>query len=1014
MTREEVTAVRPRRSITAWPASPSLVALVVLSGAMLPAQLSAQQAGVVSGHVLEESTLQPIADAQVMAQGTRIGILSDAEGSFRLTGLAGDSVTLHVRMLGYGELTRTVAVGATDVRLLLAKAALELDQVVVTGTAGGAQKRTLGNAVDQIDIAEVQKSMPVNEVQSMINGRSAGVTVAPGTGMVGAGPRIRIRGVTTLSLSDQPLVYVDGIRVNNNVASGPLNQGYGSGSISRLGDFSPEDIESVEIIKGPAAATLYGTEAANGVIQIITKKGRVDSPAEWDVSVRQGANWFSNPEQRVPENWGIDGDEALVSVNLVELEAARGTPLFRTGHLQDYDLSVRGGSARTRYFVSGQYQRNQGIDVNNNVWRYSMRSNLGLQLNDKWNIDASLGYVKASIGLADDIGSGVLFNTMFSTNVDVAGPRRGFRSSPPEVFHQRSVANQGLDHFTGSVVINHNPLSWLTQRLTLGLDQTQEVNTTISHYLSGSDAEFFSPTSAQGSKSRSDVAATVNTVDYGITANSNLTSDVTSATSFGLQYFRRATNTLGSTGSQFTGPGLTTLTGTALTHADEDIIENVTVGSYIQEQLGWKDRLFVTGAIRVDNNSAFGEDFKWVTYPKGSLSWVVNEMPFWNVDAISTLRVRAAYGASGHQPDAFAALRTFQPVTISGGEGGVTPQFVGNPSLKPERGRELEMGFDAGLFSERVGVHFNFYSGRTDDAILLKPLAPSNGFPGSQYVNAGSLENRGVELTLDAQLIQRDAFDWNVGFNISHNRNEVLDVSAAASGVDDNGANYIKFPSSLDTPGIHLRHQEGYAAGSYFGRKIVSAELDENGVAYNVMCDGGFKSDTPLPCADAPEVFLGQTDPKVIGAFTNTFTFFKRLTVSTLVDWKQGFVHGENDTLARCVLFHNCRAYYHPLEYDPVFVAGMQSASWHDFAASDASFVKLRQVTMSYLVPESFAGHLGAKSLRVTFAANNLHTWTNWTSLDPETYFLTNTFDKWSQTFTPNPMSVSFTVNATF
>lgn len=1014
MTREEVTASRPRRSVAAWPATPSLVTLAILAAVMLPEQLTAQQAGVVSGHVLEETTLQPIANAQVMARGARIGMLSDAEGGFRLTGLTGDSVTLHVRMLGYGELTRTVAVGATDVRLLLAKSALELDQVVVTGTAGGAQKRTLGNSVDQIDIADVQKSMPVNEVQSMINGRSAGVTVAPGTGMVGAGPRIRIRGVTTLSLSDQPLVYVDGIRVNNNVASGPLNQGYGSGSISRLGDFSPEDIESIEIIKGPAAATLYGTEAANGVIQIITKKGRVDAPAEWDVSVRQGANWFDNPEGRVPENWGFDGDGKLVSVNLVELEAARGTPLFRTGHLQDYNLSVKGGSAKTRYFVSGQYQRNQGIDVNNNVWRYNMRSNLGLQLSDKWNIDASLGYVKASIGLANDIGSGVLFNTMFSTNVDVDGPRRGFRSAPPEVFHKRSIANQGLDHFTGSVILNHTPLNWLTQRLTLGLDQTQEINTTISHYLSGAEAGFFSPTSAQGSKSRGDVAATVNTVDYGITANANVTSDVTSATSFGLQYFRRATNTLGSTGSQFTGPGLTTLTGTALTHADEDIIENVTVGSYLQEQLGWKDRLFVTGAIRVDNNSAFGEDFKWVTYPKGSLSWVVNEMPFWNVDAISTLRVRAAYGASGHQPDAFAALRTFQPVTISGGEGGVTPQFVGNPNLKPERGRELEMGFDAGLFSERLGVHFNFYSGRTDDAILLKPLAPSNGFPGSQYVNAGSLQNRGVELTLDAQLVQREAFDWNVGFNISHNHNEVLDVSATASGVDDNGANYIKFPSNLDTPGIHLRHQEGYAAGSYFGRKIVSAKVDANGVAYDVMCDGGFRSGTPLPCADAPEVFLGQTDPKVIGAFTNTFTFFKRLTVSTLVDWKQGFVHGENDTLVRCVLFQNCRAYYHPLEYDPVFVAGMQSASLHDFAASDASFVKLRQVTMSYRVPEGLAGRLGAKSLRVTFAANNLHTWTNWTSLDPETYFLTNTFDKWSQTFTPNPMSVSFTVNATF
>src|SRR5438105_4209045 len=186
-------------------------------------------------------------------------------------------------------------------------------------------------------LALLPKLEPVSQVQSMINGRAAGVQVAPGTGMVGAGPRIRIRGVSTLSLSDQPLIYVDGVRTNNDVNAGPTNQGYGSGEISRLGDFSPEDIESIEIIKGPAAATLYGTEAANGVIQIITKRGHTEGPAQWEVSVRQGGNWFDNAAGRVPENWGLDPKTGqLIHVNLVQHEADRGTPVFRTGHLQDY------------------------------------------------------------------------------------------------------------------------------------------------------------------------------------------------------------------------------------------------------------------------------------------------------------------------------------------------------------------------------------------------------------------------------------------------------------------------------------------------------------------------------------------------------------------------------------------------------------------------------------------------------------------------------------------------------
>ncbi|HET9985594.1 MAG TPA: TonB-dependent receptor [Longimicrobiales bacterium] len=992
-------------------ALPLLAALSLLP----PVRALAQQPGVVAGRVLDAATLQPISGAQVVVEGTSTGGLSDPQGRFRIGGLSGTSVTLRVVMIGYRDATQPARIGDLDVRIALTQAAVSLDQVVVTGTAGGTQKRALGNTVARVDIAQAQQSMPATQVTDLLNGRAAGVVVTPGTGMVGAGPRIRIRGAKSLSLSDQPLVYVDGVRVDNDVAAGPLNQGYGSGSINRLGDFNPDDIESMEIIKGPAAATLYGTEATNGVIQIITKKGKGDMPAQWDVAIRQGANWISNPAGRIPANWGIDKNTGqLVSVNLVEHEAARGTPLFRTGRLQDYNLSVRGGGSTTRYFVSGQYERDQGTDVNNDVWRYSARSNLGFAPNPKWDISANLSYVKASIGLASDISDGVLFNSMFSTNVDTAGPRRGFRSSPPEVFHQRARANQGLDRFTGSLVIQHKPAAWLTQRVALGLDQTQEVNTTVYGFLSPADAVFYSPTSAQGSKRRTDVGTAVNTVDYGATAKADLSPTLTSSTSIGLQYFRRLTSTLDATGTQFTGPGLSTLTGTARTSALEDLIENTTVGSFVQEEVGWQDRVFLTGAVRVDNNSAFGSDFKWVTYPKVSASWVVNEEPFWHVPWVNTLRLRAAYGASGHQPDAFAALRTFKPVTVSGGEGGVTPQFVGNPDLKPERGKELETGFEAGLFQDRLGIDVSFYSERTDDAILLKPLAPSGGFPGSQFVNIGSLKNTGAELQLKATVIRADAAAWDLGFNVSRNRSVVLDVGGAASGVTADGRAYIKIPSNLDTPGIHIRHEEGYPAGSYFGHRVVSAKLDPNGTAYDVMCDGGELSDAPLPCADAPDVFLGQTDPKVEGSITSSLTLKHRLTLSGLLDFKRGVVHGDNDTLVRCALFHNCEAWYKPLDYDPVFIAQIQSSSWHDFAAADASFFKLRQVSASYLVPERLAQRVGAGMLRVTVAMENLKTWTKWPSLDPETYFLTNPFDKWSQTFTPHPMSLTFAINATY
>ncbi len=1002
---------RPRRASYARSLGRCALTLALLLGV---AQTVHAQSGTVSGRVVDASTLQPIFGAQILVQGTGTGTLSDRQGRFHLSNVTGSELTLHVEVIGYRSLDQVARVGDLEVMISMAPTALELDEILVTGTAGGSQRRALGNSVASVNAEEVQDLLPAPDVARMINGRAPGVQVAPGTGMVGAGPRIRIRGAKSLSLSDQPLIYVDGVRVDNDVSAGPTNQGYGSGSISRLGDFNPDDIESIEIIKGPAAATLYGTEASAGVVQIITKKGRATGDAQWNVIVRQGANWFDDAANRVPMNWGVAPSGDIRSVNLVETENARGTPLFRTGRIQEYGASVRGGSGTTSYFLSGKYEGAEGIDVNNNTWRYSARTNLGFTPSEAWNINSSFGFTKASIGLANDIGSGVLFNTMFSTNVDVEGPRRGFRSSPPEAFLQRARANQDLDRFTGSVQIQHKPVDAFTHRLIVGVDQTNETNTTTNPFLDPEAARFFSGAAALGGRTAEDVAVTYNTVDYGATLSLPVSTGLTSSTSVGAQYYRRATEILTAVGSEFTGPGLSTVTGTARSTSGEDLIENVTVGTYLQEELNWEDRLFLTGAIRVDNNSAFGSDFDWVTYPKVSASWVVHEESFWNIGWLNTFRVRAAYGKSGQQPETFAALRTFKPVTISGGEGGVTPQFVGNPDLSPERSSEFEAGFEAGLLDDRLSLDFSAYVQNTQDAILLRSLAPSGGFPGAQYINVGELANRGLELQVNAQLVRRDAVSWDVGFNISNNESEVLDVGAVASGVTSEGADYIRMGSNLDTPGVHLRHQEGLPAGSWFGRKVVSAELDANGVAQNVLCDGGDISASPLPCADAPEIFLGRSDPNIEGSFTTTVTLFRGLTIAGLIDFKQGVKHGENDTLVRCALFHNCEVNFYPERFDPVFVAQVQSESWHDFAVADASFFKLRDISVSYLLPESLAQRFGGASARITVTGRNLQTWTDWTSLDPETYFLSHQFDKWSQTFTPHPMSVLFSVNVTY
>jgi len=246
--------------------------------------------------------------------------------------------------------------------------------------------------VTQVRAAETVELAHVANVQSLLNARSPGLIITPGTGMVGSGSQVRIRGSNSFSLSNQPLLYVDGVRVDNAQATGPAVQAFGSSVISRLNDFNPDDIESIEVIKGPAAATLYGTEASNGVIHIITKRGRQGAPA-WNLTIRQGANWFMNSIERTPVNYWKDPNTGIIhSINLAKTEKERGTPLYRTGHVQGYSLSLSGGSADVRYYLAGDFDNEEGAQWDNSQRRASLRANLNIMASPTLELAASVGY----------------------------------------------------------------------------------------------------------------------------------------------------------------------------------------------------------------------------------------------------------------------------------------------------------------------------------------------------------------------------------------------------------------------------------------------------------------------------------------------------------------------------------------------------------------------------------------------------------------------------------------------
>jgi TonB-linked SusC/RagA family outer membrane protein len=965
---QRLTRWTPRRC---WNRELWLRSGVALSLLVLASQPAAAQQGVVSGTVVGEQSLRPLAGAQVQVVGTDRGSITDAGGRFMVAGVTGTEVTLRVSMLGYRPVTRAVPVGTTNVRIGLTETAVELDEVIVTGTAGATQRRALGNAVTTVNATQALEVSAASDVSSLINGRAPGVIITPGTGRVGSGPSINIRGRSTISLSQQPLIYIDGVRVNNDIGTGPQQSGFGA--ISRLNDINPEDIASMEIIKGPAAATLYGTEAANGVIQIITKRGVAGARPEFTVSTRQGTSWFQNAEERMRTNFARHPTTGeILTFNPVRYEAERGRSLFDTGRHQGYNVGVRGGTEMIRYYISTAYDDEDGVEPGNSLRRFTGHTNLAIAATERLDIESSLNVVKGRTALGGGSQNGMLINALFGNPLFEAlnRPAGPYLSFSPEIFREVYETWQDLNRFTGSVRLNHRPLDWFQHRLTLGLDQTGEDNQFLRNFAPPHlENQFGSPAAARGGLLQQLRSIAYVTADYDGTVTRPLTAELTSATSVGAQYYRRRDDRTNITADEFPEPGLRTAAAAARVVGSQDYETNATLGVFGQQQFAWQNRLFLTGALRVDNNSAFGEDIQFVTYPKLSGTWVVSEEPFWTLAPLEQFRLRAAYGASGQQPRAFAALRTFQPATGRNDLPIVVPQSLGNPNLRPERGEELEVGFDADLLG-RVGLEFTYFNRRVRDAILARTIAPSSGFSGTQFVNIGEISNRGVEMLANVQALTLPDLAWDVSVSYSTARDRIEDLG---------GIPFI----ALGLP--TQRHVEGHPIGGFWTREIVSAELDAAGRAVNIRCNDG--AGGSVACPQAPQLFFGTPTPTRNAALTTSVTLWNSLRLHGMADYKGGHTLLNTNDFVRCTLLRICEANVRPLEADPILIAATQIGG--DFSAvspflEDGSYVKLREISASYTVPDRWARQIGATRANLTVAGRNLHTWTRFNGLDPE------------------------------
>jgi TonB-linked SusC/RagA family outer membrane protein len=960
-----------KRAVTRWYLVP-VVAL--LCGGSAAAQGNGTT---ISGQVTDSSAQRPLAGAEVFvvaggATTATRGTRTDAAGRYTITGVPAGQLRVRARLLGYAlkELALTLRDGETATAdFALMPRSTQLDQVVITGTGGVVQRRAVGNVIETIQAAEVMAVAPVRSVEELVGARTPGVIVLPATGQVGTGAQLRVRGVGSLSLSNDPIIYIDGVRMDANTSRGPAQRG-GAGA-SRLNDVNPEDIESIEIIKGPAAATLYGTEASNGVVQIITKRGRAGK-ARWDFSTRQGTNWLANPEGRAGVLYACTAASCLasagaaqgqlVSFNLYqhEIESGRG-PIFTTGRNQGYIAALSGGTDANRYYLSAAYDHDVGVVPWNWDKKFTGRANIDAQAGSKLRLQGSVGHIRDRIRLAQGaIEIDPFSQLVWGTPRTMTDRQRGFANAPPEMW--RTVETRAdNDRTTLSLTGMYTPLEWFSHRLVAGLDVNSENNWSL-WPRQPVNADLLSA-NGQGFKSVGRATRSFLTLDYSASAKYDWRESLQFTTSVGLQSYRAELSTITATANTFPAPPVTTVTGGTTRSSTEDYEANATVGMFVQQQAAWNNRVFLTAAVRGDDNSAFGQDYSAAYYPKFSASWVVSEEPWWKVPYVRDFRLRGALGAAGTQPGTFDAARTYEPSVGYTNIAGLIPQSFGNPQLRPERSQELELGFETTLLGGRADLSFTRYTRRITDAIVEVPVPPSVGFPGNQVVNIGLAKGWGNELAANVRLLQGARVAWEIGTQLASNGNRIEDLG---------GQQFLTVGG-----GGQAQNRVGFGIADFFLYKVRSAELDPatgNVINGTAMCDGGRgkagleQGGPDVLCADAPRVYWGHSQPTWQAGFNTQVTLYDRLRLYARVDGNGG--HLQSDTEIRAL--HNQGSTRAVIMRDDPFLQVYRSIEADAPGTYKAGFLRLREVSATYTVAPALVSRLGASSATVGLAGRNL------------------------------------------
>ncbi|MEO5681655.1 MAG: SusC/RagA family TonB-linked outer membrane protein [Chitinophagaceae bacterium] len=973
----------------------------------------------ISGRATDEAG-QPATGITVLIKGSTQGSATDNNGNYRLTSpLKAGDYTLTFSGVGFEPGTAALSVGTSlsyTVDAVLTRRVSKLDEVIVTGTSAGTTRRQLGSYISSVNADELTKGATGN-VLAALQGKTAGAQISQNSGDPAGGMSVRLRGISSISGSSEPLYIIDGVIANNATNRVTNTQGGYDGSNvvgnigqSRLVDINPQDIDRIEVLNGAAAAAIYGSRANSGVVQIFTKKGKTGAPrVSFSTSIMSSSLRKKIGVNQAPVKFGgpTDGPGA-VTQDILTPALTTTTPvtrydyqdyIFRSALGTDNTVSVSGGTDKTKYYVSASYFFNQGIVKNTDFQRYSFRSNIDQTINKWLSFNIGLNYVNSAANEKPDGNS--FYSPMNAVtiignfhniqqrdalgNIQAVGERG--RANPVSVIEdikQKQVTNRVI----ANLGFKLKPMKHLSIDYTMGIDNYSQNGTTyIPPFAYNVSTAFFGGGPTLDPTQNGYASAATNNFfainhDVNATYNIDISKSINSVTQVGFSQQYEKNNYILSQGRGM-APFVQTVNGASTIIPGVDGRSEISIsGAFVQQNFKYRNQLFITGALRVDGSSVFGENQRNLVYRKLSGSYVLSGTDFWENAGLSKwwdlFKLRIAYGESGNLTgiDPYGRFNNYTATSFLGRTSLNSSSVLANANTKPERQQELEFGADLAFFSNRLGLTVNVYNKKVKDLQINRFIAPTTGFSSLQD-NFGSLENKGFEIVLTGTPVATKNVRWDITAIYNRNRNKAVNIGAALNLLSTNAGAPVAIIQGQPI-GVFYGTFFAVAADGSQLKSTAGIPQTEKGVQTSVLAYTTSRDVNGLPAGTTLRKILGNPNPDYTGSVVNEVSW-KKLGLRVQLDFLQGADVWNADWRTRQGVGNGKVAEQEDLGQVPRgYVAGVYAIE--EWRIDNGAYVKLRELSLSY----DFGKVKSISDITVSFSGRNLISWDDYKGYDPE------------------------------